>query len=70
VAGVRPRLVDFVRRYVERVGSFRGDGAGGAYRRAAERLAAADPMLEIVADPSIVAGREVPGWRLRRKSLQ
>jgi hypothetical protein len=57
----------FIRDYLERQGSFRGDGYDHAYA-VAVRIAAADPTLEIVNEPSIVAGREIPGWRLRRKA--
>jgi hypothetical protein len=67
VAGVRPTPVDFVRRWLETHDSFRADGERGPYRRAAERLAAADPSLVIEDDPSVVAGHRLAGWRLRRK---
>jgi hypothetical protein len=63
----RPRLkrTDFIAKWIAERGSFHIDGEGPDYR-AAVKLAAADPTLEIVESGSVVAGRVIPGWQLRR----
>jgi hypothetical protein len=65
----KPGRAAFVLDWIARVGSYRGDLRAGPDYRVALRLAAQDPMLEIVDDPSVVNGAVLPGWKLRRKPL-
>jgi hypothetical protein len=61
----KPTPTEFVLRYIERQGTFRGDSKDQFYR-AAVKLAAADPGLELVDDPSRWRNEVRWGWLLRR----
>lgn len=67
----RPTAADFIQKRMAERGSFRGDSKDSFYR-AACKIAAADPALELTESPStiVVAGKVVhlAGWELRRKA--
>jgi hypothetical protein len=63
----KPSRAAFILDWIARAGSYRGDLRTGPDYRVALRLAAQDPMLEIVDDPSVVNGAVLPGWKVRRR---
>jgi hypothetical protein len=67
LAQPRPKRADFIAKWLKSHASFHIDGTGPDHR-AALRVLAIDPTLELVPDDSMVGSRAMPGWRLQRRA--
>jgi hypothetical protein len=68
IARAKPNRETFILRWIASRGSYRGDGLSGPDYRAARKLVALCPDLELVQDDSVVGDRTIPGWRLQRRA--